>query len=884
MPSARRCLEGVIATTTGLEVDERDALKAQLEQMGARMSSHLHGDCTHLIAREHGSKKAQARRLSDDRTTPTDAHCAVSQVASTLPTILIVTPDWVQACYERRNDPNFDHRAIASKFLLPPFINLVICLTNFDVDEVDRSRIEALTVQNGGSYTADLNRSVTHLICAHPGGNKWNFAETFKMQTVSIDWFWDCVRKKTRLPEDQYPVPPKAEPQSAKKAPSSSVAETAPAAKPQRSSGVAATAAPPPRPNLAPAAASRAPEDVDGIAGLLAEHSSQQDHAEYLANTRIYFSQEFAADKKAQLRRIVRIGGGMTSDDYSTSVTHFVCRDMQVAASDEAQLKLHKRLPHVVHYYWLRESLRQQALAPLPGFAVALPPSLAPPPPQAPQPASQAPAQPARPQIRRAGKSGDRMGEMLSVLQEELPPAHGKPPVAPQRRRSGAGSGSARAGYGALDIADAKPPPAKEAKPVSAPVAGTGRHEALADTPQAAVAPAVEEELRDGTVFQGVTIVCYGFPDETFDSIKRGVEAQQGRCVREPPRAQIGACYVVVPLNCSDLPQHVAEAGTVATAYWLQSCVDDERLYSPNDHVLFRPSAHRLPLECFAGLVMCVSGYVDGTEREVLGRLVTDLGGKWSEQLSRRTTHLVFNTAAGERSAKYEKALEWGATAVSAEWLYACLAEGRLVDTADHAPVDLASLVQKENLPSSSRSFTFRRPVEGTPVDVAAKVGTLTTRCLYAARSGGDAALLHPRMRKAGGSGGPLAEAGAETPASDGGGFGAAVDELVSGSRPSARHRVRPAKKEPVPPAPEDGDSQGNALPLLGGPSQEARPAGGGITYDDPDGRVEKRKLMEQVTASKRLRTPKMESRTVDVVSAEEVAAIRPRTVSRPAR
>lgn len=106
-------LSRVLLTTTGLEVDERNRLRSTAEAMGAQVIPHLTQECTHLIARDYGSQKAN--------------------VAVSLP-IPVVAPGWIDACFDkfRGQGAAFDALALAEGFRLPIFLNCVICVTSID--------------------------------------------------------------------------------------------------------------------------------------------------------------------------------------------------------------------------------------------------------------------------------------------------------------------------------------------------------------------------------------------------------------------------------------------------------------------------------------------------------------------------------------------------------------------------------------------------------------------------------------------------------------------------------------------------------------------------------------------------------------------------------
>lgn len=88
---------------------------------------------------------------------------------------------------------------------------LLCCLTGFD-DVDQRQQIIDTIVANGGAYTGDMTRKVTHLIVHKPEGRKYAAAKSWEVLPVSIEWLQDSVRRGMILDEKLYdPILPKEE-------------------------------------------------------------------------------------------------------------------------------------------------------------------------------------------------------------------------------------------------------------------------------------------------------------------------------------------------------------------------------------------------------------------------------------------------------------------------------------------------------------------------------------------------------------------------------------------------------------------------------------------------------------------------------------------------
>lgn len=79
---------------------------------------------------------------------------------------------------------------------------LLCSVTGFE--EEDRQAVIATIVDNGGVYSGDLTRAVTHLIVNKPEGKKYNAALHWNIKTVAIEWLHDSVARGMILDESKY--------------------------------------------------------------------------------------------------------------------------------------------------------------------------------------------------------------------------------------------------------------------------------------------------------------------------------------------------------------------------------------------------------------------------------------------------------------------------------------------------------------------------------------------------------------------------------------------------------------------------------------------------------------------------------------------------------
>ena len=87
--------------------------------------------------------------------------------------------------------------------------------------------------------------------------------------------------------------------------------------------------------------------------------------------------------------------------------------------------------------------------------------------------------------------------------------------------------------------------------------------------------------------------------------------------------------------------------------------------------------------------VICATGlFVE--EKDKLRSLVTTLCGKYQDDFTEATTHLIGNAAG---SAKYRAAKQWGIPVVTLEWVVQCQAQNRFVSEEEYAIPPFSQLI-----------------------------------------------------------------------------------------------------------------------------------------------------------------------------------------------
>ncbi|CAK7215205.1 protein kinase activating protein dpb11 [Sporothrix curviconia] len=204
---------GVVLCCTSIPVDLRDDLAKKVTELGGVHKPDLTHEVTHLIVGDYDTPKY--RHVARDR-----------------PDIKPMCIGWVDAVLDLwTQDAPIDLPALEEAWRLRTFEvhgglpgqagggggdndhdesnkapvergRLLCSVTGFE--EEDRQAVIAMIVENGGVYSGDLTRSVTHLIVNKPEGKKYNAALHWNVQTVAIEWLRDSVARGMILDETKY--------------------------------------------------------------------------------------------------------------------------------------------------------------------------------------------------------------------------------------------------------------------------------------------------------------------------------------------------------------------------------------------------------------------------------------------------------------------------------------------------------------------------------------------------------------------------------------------------------------------------------------------------------------------------------------------------------
>ncbi|KAK7960822.1 S-M checkpoint control rad4 [Apiospora saccharicola] len=207
---------GVVVCCTSIPPDQRTEIATRTADLGGVHKYDLTPDVTHLIVGDYDTPKYR-------------------HVARERPDIKPMAVGWINAVRSLWvEDQDMDFAELEARWQLKPFESrganpesphaeerepgrLLVCLTGFE--EHDRLYIEETVKANGGEYTGDLSRKVTHLIVCKPEGKKYMAARDWDITTVSLLWLNDSVDRGMILDEACYDplLPPERQGKGARK-------------------------------------------------------------------------------------------------------------------------------------------------------------------------------------------------------------------------------------------------------------------------------------------------------------------------------------------------------------------------------------------------------------------------------------------------------------------------------------------------------------------------------------------------------------------------------------------------------------------------------------------------------------------------------------------
>ncbi|KZL75950.1 BRCT domain-containing protein, partial [Colletotrichum tofieldiae] len=202
--------KGVVVCCTSIPPDQRTQIAQKTEELGGIHKYDLTPDVTHLVVGDYDTPKY--RHVAKERND-----------------IKAMDARWIDVVGELwMKDADIDFAALEREWQLKPLETcgdvvdpanpteakrgtLLLCMTGFDDPEQRTSIIDKITA-NGGAYTGDLTKRVSHLIVFKPEGKKYKAARAWNIRTVSLAWLEQSIERGMILDEQCFdPVLPPEE-------------------------------------------------------------------------------------------------------------------------------------------------------------------------------------------------------------------------------------------------------------------------------------------------------------------------------------------------------------------------------------------------------------------------------------------------------------------------------------------------------------------------------------------------------------------------------------------------------------------------------------------------------------------------------------------------
>lgn len=545
----------------------------------------------------------------------------------------VVTVGWLRASAQGKRLVALD------RFMVPPFLGCVVSITGF-MDLTHRERLKLEVEQNGGTFSPDLVQGkCTHLIALKPEGGKYESALKWGIRIVSQKWLDDCVRAKANVGEACYPVVQQrvVAPEVAKWVPPQLLEDDT-------------------------------PWDSNHLFGCRLYMVGFDAHER---ETRNQEKKNLMHEDTFEKMKLVRQGAGITTKDMNKA-THIVISE-HASAVDYYRVRMER--DRCVTAAWLVACARESKCLPMEDYLIE----------------DKIWAENVNKTIsnRRTDSGIQSTRSLSSERRDEI-------------EEGNRGNRTSRLNPGATqDIRqpeivtrDQNPLARENLSRVQVPETSkmTGTELPATEPIRFDRQDESGQPTSDSIPFVGKRIALSPLLQEDEASAARDYIGQGGGSVIDSRtgREFMNADYMVCPSMPSaderrTLRKMALGKMELVTCFWLDECLKQSCILSPENSVAFKPLPCDVPIPGLSGgsIRMSTSNYTEDTKREIRMMCVL-VDAKYSDQLSRaKNTHLLSPVASGK---KYEAAMNWGLKVATREWLETCIKSGKLVDESEFKP------------------------------------------------------------------------------------------------------------------------------------------------------------------------------------------------------
>ncbi|GIY02565.1 DNA topoisomerase 2-binding protein 1-A [Caerostris darwini] len=650
----------ITVSCSNISNDLREDLCHKIELMGGFFSKDLTKSVSHLIVGEVGSKKYRVA-----------ANFGLS----------IMTPEWVNDVWENGQYQQIHAtNSSYSKYKCPVFKGLVVTVSQLSVDE--RSTVQSLIEQNGGSYLAPLKANkTTHLVLTEPVGDKYRYAKNWKIYCVNVNWIYDSLKSGYCKDENLYKIDDLSQPKRSTPNRDLTCSEL-PLVDCSVITNISTVTHLDETVRSETSIACRKGSWAPALESF--DLSSLPKYGQFLDGCKIFLT-GFSSIHLDKLRKIVNAGGGMRFNMYSESVTHVVCGDLNdefLQTYNSCPVK-----PFVVSINWLLECCKTKILLDEKPF-LCMESSLLTPEKEIPEIKSNNMSQTSKPQL----KTEDVPCQNLTDIFRQY--------VREECDSNNQDKNSNNSSVAKQFVGDNKEEPGAQAK--------SNSEETNIDNQEVDVIDLADDDPTSSSMqlFAGLKFVVVGFGEKDTEILAKMIEDHSG-CVFSNDITFCKADIAIVPILWND---YITHAANIVTNCWLQKCIEESRIYEFDENELFKPIVIPPGKKPFESFVISVSQYT-GTERDCLMHLAEVLGATCQEYFVRKAnrsrgilsnTHLVVATPEGS---KYEASKKWKIPAVTKQWVLDAATSGSVPPVNEYL-VDACKPLQSNTDISNKISLT----------------------------------------------------------------------------------------------------------------------------------------------------------------------------------
>ncbi|POS76274.1 subunit of DNA polymerase II [Diaporthe helianthi] len=191
-------------------------------------------------------------------------------------------------------------------------------------------------------------------------------------------------------------------------------------------------------------------------------------------------------------------------------------------------------------------------------------------------------------------------------------------------------------------------------------------------------------ENRGDMTFASCCLYAFGFPPRQTDVLVNAVSSLGGFVVGSvaditKPEGMIRR-FVIVPQSADQKSIPLLPDGVdLITECFIERCLHRKALLDPRDHVIGRPFPV-FPIEGFEKLSICTAGFTDVDLLQV-DKTIRQLGARFQERFNAEVSLLLCASLGAVRKQKLDMALHWKVPIIKAEWLWACISQGKRLST-----------------------------------------------------------------------------------------------------------------------------------------------------------------------------------------------------------